>query len=160
MTDTDRPPTALRAEDVPPRAVKSLYPAPFAARVAGREKRALGDAFGLVNFGVNHVRLAPGACSALRHAHAKQDELYYVLAGRPTLRTNAGATVLEPGTCVGFRAGTGDAHQLVNETAEDVVFLIVGDRTPGDSASYPEDDLAVAQEDGRWVFRHKDGTPY
>jgi uncharacterized cupin superfamily protein len=128
--------------------------------MAGREKRPLGDLFGLANFGVNLTRLAPGASSALRHAHSKQDELVYVLEGRPTLHTDEGRTLLAPGMCAGFKAGTGNAHRLVNETAEDVVYLEVGDRTPGDEGSYPDDDLKALLVDGRWKFVHKDGRPY
>ncbi len=96
----------------------------------------------------------------MRHAHVKQDEFVYILEGRPTLVTDAGRTPLTPGSCAGFKAGTGDAHHLVNETAADVVYLEIGDRTPGDSASYPDDDLAVTMVEGRWRFTHKDGTPY
>ena len=84
------------------------------ARVApGRGKRALGELFGLTNFGVNLTRLAPGGQSALRHAHGKQDEFVYILEGEPTLVTNAGETPLKPGMCAGFKAGTGDAHHHV-----------------------------------------------
>ena len=152
---------ALLAAEAPPRAKQSAYPAVFLPRVAGREKQALGDHFGLANFGVNRTRLRPGAQSALRHAHTKQDEFIYVLEGRPTLVTDAGRTPLSPGMCAGFRAGDGDAHHLVNETAEDVVYLEVGDRTPGDGASYPDDDLqVVTAPDGQREYAHKDGTPY
>jgi uncharacterized cupin superfamily protein len=153
----DQPVFAL---DVPVRARKSAYPEPFASRMEGREKRALGDAFALTNFGVNLTRLAPGAVSALRHAHARQDEFVYVLDGHPTLVSDAGASALSPGMCVGFRAGTGNAHHLRNDTAEHVTYLEVGDRTAGDSASYPDDDL-VAHADGTgWLFTHKTGEPY
>lgn len=155
-----KPPVAVIAADAPPRAKASNYPEPFAARVANRVKRPLGELFGLANFGVNLATLPPGAVSALRHAHARQDEFVYVLAGRPTLVTDAGETDLGPGMCAGFRAGTGDAHQLVNRTAEDVVYLEVGDRTPGDSVVYPDDDLRADFVDGCWRFAHKDGTPY
>src|SRR5258705_13696792 len=116
---------AIVAAEAPARAKPSNYPEPFAARMAGREKRPLGDLFGLTNFGVNLTRLAPGAASSLRHAHAKQDEFVYILEGRPTLVTNAGETELAPGICAGFKAGTGDAHHLVNRTAEDVLYLEV-----------------------------------
>jgi uncharacterized cupin superfamily protein len=153
-------PVALAAADAPLRAKASNYPEPFRARVLGRDKRPLGDLFGLTHFGVNLTRLAPGAQSALRHAHARQDEFVYVLEGRPTLVTDAGRTALAPGSCAGFKAGTGDAHHLVNETDADVVYLEIGDRTPGDSATYPDDDLAVVMVDGAWRFSHKDGTPY
>jgi uncharacterized cupin superfamily protein len=160
MTDSTELPIALRALDAPPRTRPSNYPEPFASRMGGREKRALGDRFGLHNFGVNLTTLKPGAVSALRHAHTLQDEFVYVLQGRPTLVTDAGRTPLAPGLCAGFAAGTGDAHQLVNETDEDVLYLEVGDRTPGDSASYPDDDLQALAVDGRWTFLHKDGSPY
>lgn len=155
-----RKPVAIVAAEAAARTKPSNYPEPFASRMAGRTKRPLGDLFGLVNFGVNLTRLAPGAVSALRHAHTKQDEFVYVLEGRPTLHTDEGRTPLAPGTCAGFRAGTGNAHHLVNETDEDVVYLEIGDRTPGDAGSYPDDDLVAELVDGKWRFLHKDGTPY
>jgi len=153
-------PIAALASEVAPRPTKTIYPEPFASRVAGREKRALGDLFGLKNFGVNLTRLAPGAVSALRHAHAKQDEFVYVLEGHPTLRTDEGATLLSPGMCAGFRSGTGNAHHLVNESNSEVLYLEIGDRTPGDSAVWPDDDLQVLEIDGKRRMAHRDGTPY
>lgn len=154
-------PVVLVAADAPPRKRRTNYPEPFASRMAGREKRPLGDPFGLTHFGVNLTRLAPGAVSALRHAHARQDELVYVLEGRPTLVTDRGETPLGPGMCAGFAAGSGDAHHLVNRTDADVVILEVGDRSPDDAVTYPDDDIqAVLGGDGRWRFAHKDGSPY
>ena len=153
-------PVALAAAEAAPRAKASNYPPPMASRVAGRVKRPLGDLFGLTNFGVNLTRLAPGSVSALRHAHTIQDEFVYILEGRPTLITDAGRTALKPGMCAGFKGGTGDAHHLMNETAEDVVYLEIGDRTPGDTATYPDDDIAAVAVGGGWRFAHKDGTPY
>lgn len=128
--------------------------------MAGRQKHPLGDLFGLTNFGVNLTRLEPGAGSALRHAHTKQDEFIYVLQGYPTLHTDEGLTHLSPGMCAGFKAGTGNGHRLMNETSEEVVYLEVGDRTPGDEGSYPDDDLKALLADGTWQFVHKNGVPY
>ncbi len=153
-------PAAVAAAEIAPRPKPSSYPEPFATRVKGREKRALGDFFGLANFGVNLARLAPGAQSSVRHCHTRQDEFIYVLEGHPTLRTDEGSLRLAPGMCAGFRAGTGNAHHLVNETGADVVYLEVGDCTPGDGALYPDDDLAVSTLGGKLRFFHKDGTPY
>jgi uncharacterized cupin superfamily protein len=152
---------AISAKDALPRVSSSSYPLEFRDRMLGRVKQPLGDLFGLTNFGVNLTRLAPRAVSALRHAHSRQDEFVYVLEGYPTLITDAGATALSPGMCAGFRAGSGDGHQLVNFTDADVVYLEVGDRSPGDTATYPDDDLqAVLGEDKKWQFLHKDGAPY
>jgi uncharacterized cupin superfamily protein len=153
-------PAAIDAAAAPLRARPSNYPEPFASRMAGREKRPLGDVFGLAAFGVNLTRLGPGAQSALRHRHSRQDEFVYVIEGEPTLVTDAGEEVLRPGMCAGFRAG-GTAHHLVNRSGRDVVYLEVGDRAKGDEGTYPDDDIqAVMGPDGKWRFAHKDGRPY
>jgi uncharacterized cupin superfamily protein len=153
-------PIAVRAAEAPPRTRPSRYPPDLLAKIGAREKRPLGDLFGLKNFGVNLTRLPPGAASALRHAHAKQDEFVYVLEGRPVLVTDAGETPLAPGMCAGFRAGSGDAHHLVNRGPDDAVYLEVGDRTTGESVAYPDDDLKVeVGPDGRTRYFRKDGTP-
>jgi len=153
-------PVAILAADAPARLKASSYPEPFASRMGGRSKHPLGDLFGLNHFGVNLTRLAPNAVSALRHAHTKQDEFVYILEGHPTLHTDEGMARLAPGMCAGFKAGTGNGHRLVNETGEDVVYLEIGDRTPGDEGNYPDDDLRALLVDGKWKFVHKDGVPY
>ena len=155
----EKPPVALNAQDITPR-VGSNYPPELAVAVAKRAKRVMGDKFGLTQFGVNHVTLEPGAWSSHRHWHEVEDEFVYVLTGTITLKTDEGDTFLTPGMCAGFKAGTGNAHHLVNETTEDVLYLEVGDRMPGDQGQYPDDDLRALQVDGRWTFTHKNGQPY
>lgn len=159
MTENTARPIAIEANQVAPR-TGSTYPEPFAQRVSGRAKRVLGDVFGLNTFGVNLTRLPPGVASALRHMHVKEDEFVYVLEGTPTLITDAGETLLQPGMCAGFAAGNGDAHQLVNRSDSDVVYLEVGTRCADEMVHYPDDDLAVRRGGGRWHFFHKDGQPY
>ena len=153
------PPAALVAAEVPAR-TGSNYPEPFASQMAGRAKRALGAPFGLDGFGVNLVTLKPGARSSLRHRHAVQDEFVYVLSGEVVLVHDGGETVLWPDMCAGFPHG-GAAHFLINRSDAEAVYLEVGDRRPGDSAAYPDDDLvAIAVEGGGWRFTRRDGTPY
>ncbi len=153
-------PTAVVAAESPERKTRSNYPEPFFSRMGKREKRALGDQFGLKNLGVNLTTLAPGGESALLHRHSKQDEFIYILSGTPTLVTDAGEVLLAPGMCAGFPA-MGVAHQLVNRSGADVTYLEMGDRTPGDEVSYPAHDLkAKLGPDGRWMFTHKDGSGY
>ena len=153
-------PVAITALDAPPRLKHSNYPEPYASRMTKRIKHPLGDLFGLSNFGVNLVRMAPGGESSLRHAHTRQDEFIYVISGHPTLVTDEGRTQLAPGMCAGFRAGTGNGHCVINESDEEAVYLEVGDRTPGDEAHYPDNDLQARLIDGQWRFFRKDGTPY
>jgi uncharacterized cupin superfamily protein len=157
---SDSNPLALAAKDVAPRTKPSNYPEPFFSRMARREKRQLGDVFGLTKYGVNLTRIMPGGETALLHVHTRQEEFLYVLEGRPTLVTDQGEMQLEPGMCTGFPPN-GLAHHLVNRTDADVYILEVGDRVEGDEGSYPNDDIAASMgADGKWVFVHKDGTPY
>lgn len=160
MADETRPP-AIDADAVPPARPTRVYPEPYRSQVAGRVRRALGDAFGLTRFGVNLTRLPPGGMSALRHAHAREDEFIYILDGEPTLVTNAGETALRPGMCAGFPAGSGDAHHLINRTGAEVVYIEIGDRDAGDTVDYPDVDMGRAiAPDGRRIFVRRDGTPY
>ena len=152
--------TPIHATEAPPRTRRSNYPEPFATRMARREKRPLGDLFGLRNFGVNLTRIAPGGESALFHRHSRQDEFVYVLEGELVLVTDEGEHLMTAGMCMGFPAA-GTAHQLVNRSQRDAVYLEIGDRTAGDEGTYPRDDIQAALgADGKWGFTHKDGTPY
>src|SRR5216684_2353046 len=137
------------------------YPEKFRADNSRRWNRRLGDHVGLRNFGVNLTRIVPGAQSSARHAHSKQDEFIWVVSGEIVLETNEGAQTLRTGMCAGFPAGCGNAHRFVNRSAEDVVLLVVGDRTAFEEITYPDIDLhGRADADGRLMFSRKDGTPY
>lgn len=151
----------IAADSISPPDVPTILPAPFASRVAGRMKRKLGDHFGLTNFGVNLTQLAPGSASALLHRHSRQDEFVYVLQGTPTLRLNDEECLLKPGYCMGFKADSGVAHQLINRSNELVIYIEIGDRSAGDEVDYPYDDLKAAFTSGSvWKFMHKDGSAY
>ena len=137
------------------------YPPSFRLGVEKRHARRLGDHGGLTNFGVNLVRMEQGAISSQRHWHTKQDEFVMVLEGELVLQTDAGERAVGPGDYAAFPAGSRDGHRLVNRSARDAVFLVVGDRLPGDEAEYPDIDLAHRTGPGRVNrFTRKDGTPY
>lgn len=129
--------------------------------MVGRTKRKLGDVFGLSNFGINLTYLDPGAISALYHYHALQDEFVFVIEGTPTLIFGDQEYELSPGDCMGFKAGTGIGHQLVNRSNRPVAYIEVGDRTSGELSEFPNDDIvAKLSTEGSWVFLHKSGEPY
>ena len=139
----------------------SSYPEEFQHVTEDRFVQRLTDVAALSNFAVNIVRLAPGGQSSCRHAHSRQDEFVYVLDGELVLETDAGRQTVGEGTCVGFPAGTGDAHRFVNESGTDARFLVVGDRSSGDIITYPDVDLHGELDDtGRIRFTRKDGTAF
>lgn len=150
----------LNASQVQPRAVRSIYPEPFASIIGERDKRILGDLFGLTNFGVNFTTLAPKAQSALKHAHTTQDEFIFILEGKPTLYYGDDIFEMNSSECFGFKKG-GPAHQLVNNSDKTVTYLEIGDRSENDICTYPNDDIeARLDENKKWKFFRKDGTAY
>lgn len=137
--------------------VGTLYPPPFDEPCRARERTRLGDAAGLTQYGVNLLRLPPGAWSSQRHWHAKEDEFVYVLSGEVVLVTDAGEEVLHAGDCAGFKAGDPDGHYLQNRGTLDAMVLEIGSRFPDDCATYSDIDMKTAPGVG---YVHQDGTPY
>ena len=136
------------------------YPEPLRGIVKGRERKPLGDAGGLTQFGVNLTRLRPGAASAHRHWHEREDELVYVLDGELVLVEDGGETLLRPGDAAAFKAGVADGHHVVNRSDRDALLLEIGTRSSRDSCHYSDVDLAlVSDEDGK-RFTRKSGEPY
>jgi uncharacterized cupin superfamily protein len=146
-------PTAL------PEITGTLYPPPFDKPCRARGRRKLGDVAGLTQYGVNLLRLPPGAWSSQRHWHNEQDEFVYVLSGEVVLATDDGEEILKPGDCAGFKAGDTDGHHLQNRGDIDALVLEIGTRTQSDSGEYSDIDMAFKMG-GKDMYVHKDGTPY
>ena len=137
--------------------VGTLYPPPFDEPCRARERKRLGDVAGLTQFGVNLLRLPPGAWSSQRHWHTGEDEFVYVVSGEVTLVTDAGAETLRAGDAAGFKANDPDGHCLQNRSSADAVVLEIGTRVAGNMAYYNDIDM-MAQPGG--TYAHRDGTPY
>lgn len=162
MKSTDEsapPPVCILATDVKSETGCS-YPEPFKTRMGDGHWRRLGEVFGLTQFGFNLETLQPGAQSSLRHWHTLNDEFLYVLEGEVTLVTDAGDTLMGPGTCVGFKAGVRNAHHFINRSDRAVHYLVMGSRVPGDQAFYPADDLMWIDTADESYAAHKDGARY
>ena len=136
------------------------YPEPFRRDVLGRFRKRLGNAVGLSQFGVNLTTLKPGASSALRHWHEKEDELVYVLEGELVLIEDEGESVLRAGDAAGFKANSRNGHHLVNRSSRDAVYLEVGTRSKHEYVEYPEADLKVIRDEKGMRYTHKNGEPY
>jgi uncharacterized cupin superfamily protein len=145
-----------------PRSSGSRYPAPFDEPCKARTWLRLGDAAGLTQFGVNLMRLPPGAWSSQRHWHSHEDEFVYVLEGEVVLVTDAGEAPMRSGDSAGFKAALEDGHHFQNRSQTDAVLLVVGARSDDDECAYSDIDLAVpaGHYSGPLVWHHKDGTPY
>lgn len=140
--------------------VGTLYPPPFDLPCRARERTKLGDAAGLTQFGVNLLRLPPGAWSSQRHWHTGSDEFVYVLSGEIVLVSDGGEEVLRAGDAAGFPARDTNGHCLQNRSDREAEVLEVGTRVPGDSAYYSDIDMVAPAGGKPAVYTHRDGTPY
>ena len=152
-------PKRVDPKDLPAH-IGTFYPPPYDEPCRARERRKLGDAAGLTQFGVNLLRLKPGVWSSQRHWHLRQDEFVFVLEGEVVLVTNTGEEILKAGDCAGFKAGDEDGHHLQNRSSGDVLLLEVGTRIEGDGAHYPGIDLVYPADGVPAIYTHLDGTPY
>ena len=139
--------------------IGTLYPPPFDEPCRSRERRKLGDQAGLTQFGVNLLRLVPGAWSSQRHWHTEEDELVFMLEGEVVLVEDDGDYVLRPGDCAAWKAGVANGHCLQNRSGADAVYLEIGSRRPQtDACDYPDIDMVARPAEP--FYRHRDGTPY
>ena len=63
--------------------------------------------------------------------------------------------------CAGYPAGSKNGHHFINRSQKPAKYLEMGTNVPGDTAFYPDDDLALIEtQDGDMAYTHKDGRRY
>jgi uncharacterized cupin superfamily protein len=142
-----------------PFANNAAYPKEFAPVIEGREKQKLGDAVGLIQFGVNISRIKAHSKSALRHWHESEDEFIYMLEGELVLHEDSGETVLKPGDAAGWKANGGIGHCLINCTGKDALYLEVGTRSTAERVHYPDVDFCMERDGSGRRWMRKNGEP-
>ena len=143
-----------------PTTAGTFYPPPFDEPCLSRERTKLGDAAGLTQFGVNLLRLPPGAWSSQRHWQTASDEFVYVLSGEVTLLTDEGPELLKAGDAAGFKAGDPNGHCLQNTSSADATVLEIGTRVSSDAAHYSDVDMHSPSDGKPAMYTRKDGTAY
>jgi uncharacterized cupin superfamily protein len=133
------------------------YPAPYDEPCRTRERRRLGDAAGLTQYGVNLLRLPPGAWSSQRHWHTEQDEFVYVVQGEVVLVTDEDEEVMRAGDAAGFKGGDENGHHLQNRTAEDALILEVGTRGLSEACYYSDIDMMAPADNKPASYVRRDG---
>jgi uncharacterized cupin superfamily protein len=97
----------------------------------------LGRKLGLQRIGVHHMRVPPGRRVSYPHAESAEEEFVFVIDGHPDVWLDGHLHRLSPGDSVGFPAGTGIAHTFINNTPDEVRLLVVGEKNPDNSRTYP-----------------------
>lgn len=102
-------------------------------------------------FDVEICRVAPGDTPYVYHSHSAQWEFYHVLAGRGTVRHQAGRMPVEAGDSYVFKPG--EPHQMVNDGTEDLVVMVIADNPLGESCHYPDSNKWVVRSPERRLIR-------
>jgi uncharacterized cupin superfamily protein len=104
-----------------------------------RARRArIGYELATERIGCSLYELPPGEAAYPYHFHYTDEELLFVLRGRPTLRAPDGRRELAEGEAVSFPVGETGAHQLLNETDENITFIAISSSGRTDVVMYPD----------------------
>jgi uncharacterized cupin superfamily protein len=87
-------------------------------------------------FDVEIMRIPPGKTPCPYHSHSAQWEFYHVISGTGQIRHAGGTSPIVAGDAFIFRPG--EPHQLLNNSAEDLLVYVVADNPIGESCHYPD----------------------
>lgn len=121
--------------------VKNIYESEWQEKTVARGTWSFLDLSG-DHLGLRIETLHPGDSSSIHHYHTREEEHVIALAGEATLVLGSAEQPLKRGDHVWFKAGEEIGHHLVNDSAGDFTFLVVGERNPGDVCIYPDAGVA------------------
>ncbi len=116
---------------------------------AVRINKSLGDAVGLTQIGVHIITVQPGHDSTETHKHYYEEECIYILSGHGTAIIDGEQHAMAAGDFLGLPTGRA-AHNIINDSNEELVCLVMGQRLEQDVADYPDKDMRLYRNSGRW----------
>lgn len=121
--------------------------------VFGVQRRALSQAAGCPKdkgtwagghpFELEIHTVPPGKINFPFHEHSAQWEAYYILTGKGQVRTEDGKSKIKAGDYLVFQPG--ESHQIINNSSEDLTFMVIADQPVSDAIYYPES--------GKWLMK-------
>ncbi len=108
--------------------------------------REIGLLIGARKLGYQVTELPPGATYCPLHAHAKEEEMFFVLSGEPTIRTTRGSLRARPGDVIAFPTGDRGAHHVLNETGAVCRLLLLGMHCHDEVAYYPDSNKLLIRD--------------
>jgi uncharacterized cupin superfamily protein len=100
--------------------------------------REIGFLIGARKLGYWVATLQPGARFCPLHSHAREEEMFYVMDGTPTVRTPRGDVLCRPGDFIAFPTGAHGAHQLLNASAAPCTVFLLGMSDKDEVCYYPD----------------------
>jgi uncharacterized cupin superfamily protein len=108
------------------------------------DRSEVGFYIGAERLGYQVVTLPPGARYCPLHAEFFEEEVFFVLEGEPSIRTEHETLPCRKGDFIAFPIGRRHAHQVLNESGADATLLLLGESQPSSFVYYPESDKLLA----------------
>ena len=108
-------------------------------------------------FDVEICRIPAGKTAYPYHTHSAQWEFYHVIFGRGQVRDKDGMTTIEAGDA--FIFGPDEAHQMINDSSEDLVVYVIADNPIGEFSYYPDSKKWLVRSPERRLIR-SEGLDY
>lgn len=113
----------------------------------------IGDVIGCEKIYVNMDYVKPGCVSTKYHSHSKQEEFFFIISGKATLRIEEQEIPIKTGDVISKLSGI--AHQFINNGLDVLQILDVGTRQKNDIITYPDENV-IYIKDEKLAFNSND----
>jgi uncharacterized cupin superfamily protein len=100
----------------------------------------VGFEIGARRLGYRVSTLEPGKRFCPLHSHAREEELFFVIDGEPSVRMRSETIRCRKGDFIAFPVGESGTHQLLNESDAPATVLLLGRAEEFEACYYPDSD--------------------
>jgi uncharacterized cupin superfamily protein len=115
----------------------------------------VGPIVGAKDLGYSYDVVPPGRRSCPFHSHRAEEEMFFIVRGTGTLRYGDETRKVRAGDFICCPTGGPEtAHQLVNDSSEDLAYISVSTMMPAEICEYPDSKKIGAFGAGEKRLRH------
>ena len=119
----------------------------------------IGPLLGAKDLGYSYDVVPPGKRSCPFHSHRAEEEMFFIVRGTGTLRYGSETRRIRAGDVICCPVGGPEtAHQIVNDSDEDLAYLSVSTMMPAEVCEYP-DSRKIGAYGGETPSRVRHMTP-
>jgi len=116
--------------------------------------RRFGPPSGSQQLGASLMELPPGAISFPYHFHCMNEEAIFIVSGKGTARINDARVAVRAGDWIAHPVGPEHAHQMINDSSEPLVYLMISTAHKCEVVGYPDSKKVGAmagERDKPWI---------
>ena len=115
----------------------------------------IGARLGAKDLGYSYDVVPPGKRSCPFHSHHAEEEMFFIVRGKGTLRYGNESRPIRAGDVICCPTGGADtAHQIVNDSDAELAYLSVSTMAPAEVCEYPDSRKVGAYGRSETRLRH------